>query len=131
MPDDKNKGISDQTRSSQSVPSNTEINETVTARMLQIAGAKNDYIPTQAQVDKILELQEKGMDYTHDERTRFSPKRKADLILAIIVIVTFLIIFILALFFAKEYLGEIITGFVGLLTGGIGGYSYAQVRKDN
>lgn len=40
------------------------VNETFMAHAMQIMNA-NSYTPTQAQVDKMLSLQEKGMDYTH------------------------------------------------------------------
>lgn len=108
------------------------IDETVTAHMMQIFGNQSQqYMPTQAQVDKILDLQEKGMDYTHEERTKFSPIQKTDLIVIIVVIITFLIIFALSVFYAKEYVGEIIAGMIGVLTGGLGGYGMGRSKKDN
>lgn len=109
---------------------NPVIDENATAHMMQIFGSQaQQYMPTQAQVDKILALQEKGMDYTHKERTEYSPKQKTELTMFIIVLFVMLIIFILSLFFAKEYLGEIISGTVGFLAGGAGGYGVATRFK--
>ncbi len=106
------------------------IDEKVTAHIMQIFGNQaQQYVPTQGQVDKILELQEKGMDYTHEERKNFSPKQKIELIIFIAVIVVVFFIFVLALFFAKEYLGEIISGAVGFIAGGAGGYGFASKSK--
>ncbi len=59
-------------KASQSDANGSSVNETVLAQMLSIAGGQHQYVPTQAQVDKLLSLQEKGMEYTHDERTRIS-----------------------------------------------------------
>jgi len=108
------------------------IDETVTAHMARIIGNQSSqYIPTQAQVDKILSLQEKGMDYTHEERTVCSPKQKIQLTMFMVIIIVLIIIFTLSLFYAKEYLGEIISGTVGILAGGIGGYGIAGRYKNN
>lgn len=108
------------------------IDETVTAHMMQVFGEQNkQYIPTQAQVDKILALQEKGMDYTHKERTTWSPKQTIELIVFAIIIITLIGIFTLTLFYAKEYLGEVISGMVGLLAGGAGGYGYGRSHAKN
>ena len=79
------------------------IDETVTAHLLQIFGNQSQqYTPTQSQVDKILELQEKGMDYTHDERTHFSPKQWMNLGVLFITVSALLLVFLSCLFFAKE-----------------------------
>lgn len=108
------------------------INETVTSHMLRIFGNQaGQYVPTQSQVDKILALQEKGMDYTHHERTNSSPKQKAELIMFMTIIGVMVIIFILSLFFAKEYLSEIISGTAGFLAGGAGGYGFAKSKNKN
>ncbi|MCK4635333.1 MAG: hypothetical protein KAT32_00565 [Candidatus Moranbacteria bacterium] len=108
------------------------IDETVTAHMMQIFGNQSQqYMPTQSQVDKVLDLQAKGMEYTHEERTKFSPIQKTELTVIIVVIITFLIIFTLSIFFAKEYVGEIIYGMIGILTGGLGGYGLGRSKKDD
>ena len=108
------------------------INENVTAHMMQIFGNQTQqYVPTQAQVDKILDLQEKGMDYTHKERTKFSPRQITELTMFVAVILILLAVFVLSLFFAKEYLGEIISGAVGFLAGGAGGYGFAHSKKSD
>lgn len=114
------------------IPEKPIIDEVVTAHMLRIFGdQKQQYVPTQSQVDKILALQEKGMDYTHKERTNSSPKQKIELIIFIVIIIVILIIFSLSLFFAKEYLGEIISGIAGFLAGGAGGYGFAKSKNKN
>lgn len=108
----------------------TLIDETVTAHLLHIFGNQSQqYSPTQLQVDKILELQEKGMDYTHDERTHFSPKQWMNLGVLLITVLALLFVFVLSLFFAKEYLGEIVSGLVGLLAGSFGGYGMGSRSK--
>ena len=97
-------------------------NETVVAQMLQMTVGKQ-YQPTQQQVDKFLSLQEKGMDYTHEERTKFLPSQLIDsgkfLVIAILVVG----VFMFSAFWAKEYLGQIISGLFGLFAGGGIGYS--------
>jgi len=104
-------------------------NETVQAHMLQIMG-QQQYIPTQSQVDKILAIQEKGMDYTHQERCQNSPHQKIIFISFIMAIITLLVIFTLTLFFAKEYLSQVVSGVFGILAGSGIGYGYGKHSKD-
>lgn len=55
------------------------------AHMLQMFGdASNTYKPTESQVDKILALQEKGMDYTHAERTKLLPQHIMGIVLVLV-----------------------------------------------
>lgn len=123
MPHDHNHTSSSAASSDQEARRGTLIDETVTAHLLQIFGNQSQqYTPTQSQVDKILELQEKGMDYTHDERTHFSPKQWMNLGVLFITVSALLLVFLSCLFFAKEYLGEVVSGIVGLLAGSFGGY---------
>lgn len=115
------------------------INENVTAHMMQIFGnSSQQYIPTQTQVDKILELQEKGMDYTHKERMQdkehFSPREKKDLIMSIFIVGVLLVILILSMIFAEQYVGEVMIGTLGFLVGGAGGYGIGRskdISEDN
>jgi hypothetical protein len=104
-------------------------NDVVEARMLQIMG-QQQYVPTSAQVDKILELQEKGMDYTHDERTRVSPQQKLAFSAFVIVAVILVAVFVLTLFFAKEYISQVISAVLGLVAGGAGGYGIGKSRSN-
>lgn len=105
-----------------------ETNEIFMAQAMKIFGTQKHYSPTEAQVDKILAMQEKGMDYTHKERTELSPKQKIELVAVIVVVLVLLTVFIFSVFYAKEYLSEIITGLVAFLTGGAGGYGFAKGR---
>ncbi len=106
------------------------IDETVTAHLLQIFGNQGQqYVPTQAQVDKIIGLQEKGMDYTHKERTNFSPKQKIEVGVFAGVMVVLVGMFIFSVYKVPEYSGEIISGLIGLISGGIGGYGYGSKKK--
>lgn len=108
------------------------IDENVTAQILQIFGNQsNQYVPTQAQVDKILDLQEKGMDYTHEERKNFSPKQKMEITFFLSAVVILVVVFVLCLFFAKEYVGEIVSGLIGFIAGGAGGYGIAKSKVNN
>jgi hypothetical protein len=102
------------------------ITEEMGMQIMRYFGPQNQYQPTQAQVDKILALQEKGMDYTHKERTKISPKQVTGLIVLGIGVVVLLAIYFSCLFYAKEFLGEVIAGIVGLLTGGLGGYGIGK-----
>jgi uncharacterized ion transporter superfamily protein YfcC len=117
---------------SQPVPSGQQpsdrplIDETVSAHIMQMFGNSQQYQPTQAQVDKILSLQEKGMDYTHEERTCFSPKQKIELAIFVCSIIVLVLVFLHTLWYAKEYLGEVIASIVGFLAGGSAGFAYAK-----
>lgn len=107
------------------------IDEQVTAHLLQIFGnpGQQQYVPTQAQVDKILSLQEKGMDYTHEERIKFSSKQKLELSFFGITVLVLVIVFLLTLFFAKDYLREVITGILSFVAGGAGGYGIGKANS--
>lgn len=108
----------------QDMDSTPVINENVIAHIMQIVGSQS-YQPTQAQVDKMLAMQEKGMDYTFKERNTFT----ADRITKLIVLVVFVGIYVFSVYTVPQYVGEIISGMIGFLTGGIGGYGYAQSRR--
>ena len=69
--------------------------------------------------------------FTHKERTKFSPRQITELTMFVAVILILLAVFVLSLFFAKEYLGEIISGAVGFLAGGAGGYGFAHSKKSD
>ena len=106
------------------------VSEAVTAQMLQIFGDQGGrYKPTEAQVDKILALNEKGMDYTHKERTSFSPTQKIEVGVFVSVVIALVAILWIVVSKAPDYLGETITGIIGFLTCGFGGYSFAKTRN--
>lgn len=106
-------------------------NETVTAHLMQIMGA-NRYRPTEAQVDKMLALQEKGMDYTYNERTKFNAPLIYNLIIILIIIVSAGAAFVFTAIKIPQYLDVVIAGLISFLTGGAGGYGLgrSQSRKD-
>lgn len=102
--------------------------ETFMAHVMQIMGSNGSYKPTERQIDKILELQEKGMDYTYKERTNFSPALITEIGLILLIVLTFFGLLFFVKQAAPEYLGETITGFIGVLAGGLGGYGYGKVK---
>lgn len=109
------------------------VSETFIAHAMQLMTA-NSYTPTQAQVDKMLSLQEKGMDYTHNERIHFSPQLISTLIVFAVLAAIIVGLFVFCVFFAPQYASQIITAAVSLATGAFGGYSYGTSKsrkKDN
>jgi hypothetical protein len=100
------------------------------ATAMQIMNA-NSYTPTQAQVDKMLALQEKSMDYVHHERTHFSPKLISTLLILVGIAIVFVGIFVFCVFYAPQYASQIISGFLGLVTGGVGGYGLGSKKTKN
>ena len=66
-------------------------------------------------------LQEKGMDYTHKERTCYSPRQKMDTIGFCVVIIVLVGVFVFSVFYVPQYLSQIISGTFGLLGGAAGG----------
>lgn len=109
----------------------SQVSEAMQAGMLQIFGDQEPYKPTKAQVDKMLALQEKGMDYTHKERTMWQPRQVSNLIVFSIIVFALLGIIALTAWLAKEYIGQVITGTVAFLAGGAGGYGFANRHKQS
>ena len=105
------------------------INERTVAAMLQITTGRAAS-PTPGQVEKMLGLFEKNMDYQHKENMAFLPKDILTVGCYVLALLILLSIFILCVFFAKEYLGEIVSGFLGLAAGGGLGYGFGM-RKNN
>jgi uncharacterized membrane protein (DUF106 family) len=101
------------------------------AGMMQIFGEQDTYKPTKSQVDKMLALQEKGMDYTHKERTMWRPQQLAQLIAFIITLIFFIVLIWLILTKAPQYTGEVVTAVVSLIGGGgVGfGIGYRKGRE--
>lgn len=115
------------------------ISDSVPEAVFQMMFAKfvnsDSYKPTEEQFDMLLRLKEKSMDYAHEERTQVSPQHKFDgnrrLITTVIVLSSFLVVFILVLAYAKEHLDKLITLFVGLLGGyGVGKSDLLSSKKD-
>ena len=109
-----------------------QMNERVVAQMLEISTGKQ-YIPTPGQIDRMLSLYEKDMDYTHEENKTYLPKDILGFITFLVIIAVVLAVFIFSAFYAKEYLGEIVSAILGLVAGGAGGYSYgmSKFKKKN
>jgi len=107
------------------------MNETVIAHMLQMSAGKQQYVPTNDQVDKIIALQEKGMDYTHKERTTYLPQNILQVCAFAFTVLVITGIFVFSAFYAKEYLGEIISGVFGLGAGGGIGYGFGSKKSKN
>jgi hypothetical protein len=103
------------------------MSESFMAHAMQIMNA-NQYTPTQAQVDKMLALQEKGMDYTHNERIHFSPALISALSVFGFLIIVLVGLFVFCVFYAPQYASQIISLAIGLATGGLGGYGYGSTR---
>lgn len=74
LPEEKNASPASEQKITQQLPDSGVLSEHVALRMMQI-GSGQSYTPTSEQVDKILSLQEKGMDYTHSERIQFLPSQ--------------------------------------------------------
>ena len=106
----------------------SHLTEEMAMQVMRVFGPQNQYEPTQAQVDKILALQEKGMDYTHEERMKISPKQKIEIGILIFGSIILCGVFVLCLLFAKEYLGQLVSGIVGLITGSFGGYGLGKSK---
>lgn len=110
-----------------------QLSEAFQASMLQIFGEQETYKPTKSQVDKMLALQEKGMDYTHKERTMWQPAQISQLIVLVIVLLFVIGILWVILTQAPQYTGQVVTSIIGLIGGtGIGyGIGYKKGRSSN
>lgn len=104
--------------------------ETMAMQAMQIITG-NQYNPTTEQVDKMLALQEKSMDYTHKDTHTFLPKDILEVGKFVFVILVGVALFVFATFFAEEYLGEIASALLGLLAGGGIGYGYGAKKRNN
>jgi len=104
--------------------------ETMAMQAMQIITG-NQYNPTTEQVDKMLALQEKSMDYTHKDTHTFLPKDILEVGKFVFVILIGVGLFVFATFKAEEYLGEIASALLGLLAGGGIGYGYGAKKRNN
>jgi hypothetical protein len=134
MPDDQasqGEVVQNNTKPNNETPSHPgQISEAFQAQLLQIYGNQGGgYRPTRQQVDKILALQEKGMDYTHKERMNVTAKQKVDMFLFGGVVVALIVIILIVAWKAPDQIGLAITGAIAFLTGGAGGYSIGKSKK--
>jgi hypothetical protein len=100
-------------------------NENLRVMMAQFM-SQNDigYQPTKRQFDRIIDIREKAMDYTHKERTQVSPKYKTDSILKFFFFIGAIVTVLFISERRPEYLDAVITAFLGF----IGGYGYAKQK---
>lgn len=103
--------------------------ETLQALMFQ-ANDSAVYKPSEKQVDKILELREKAMDYTFKERTSLHPKDILKTITLFGVILSFLIILWITVENAPEYTDAVIASIISLVGGGFTGYGLGRSKTD-
>lgn len=66
------------------------------------------------------------MDYTHQERTKFTAPLIYNLIVLLIVIVSVGAVFVYTSIYIPQYMDVVLTGLISLLTGGIGGYGFGS-----
>jgi hypothetical protein len=104
--------------------------ETMALQAMQIITG-NQYNPTTEQVDKMLALQEKSMDYAHKDIHTFLPKDILEIGKFIFVILVGVGLFVFATYEAEEYLSEIASALLGLLAGGGIGYGYGSKKRNN
>jgi uncharacterized membrane protein len=103
--------------------------EAFQATMMQLFGEQDTYRPTPKQVDKMLALEEKGMDYMHKERTMWQPRQIAELVSFVLILLFVVVLIWIILDKAPQYTGEVISVIVGLVGGGLGGYGYGAKKS--
>jgi len=118
-----------------SVSTSDSVTETTFEMMVAKVMDSNSYKPTEAQFDMILKLKSQSMEYDFKQKTQVSPQRRFDgnrnLILTVIVLVSFLFVFTLVLAFAPEHVDKLISLFAGLLGGyGVGKSNLLSIKKD-
>jgi hypothetical protein len=99
------------------------------------AFTSDQYRPTEKQVDKMFQLQEKAMDYTHKERTQVLPQHKFDRLVEftmfLISIIFLGIIFIFVILKKPEYTDLVITSIVAFIGGyGLGNTKFLKSRNN-
>ena len=90
--------------------------------VLQRVLGDSSVTPNEKQVDEILSQRSKVYDYIHDDRKRESSDKKFYFAGALF---SSLIIVVLVLFFAKEFLTQVIS----LIIGAFGGYGIGRSQK--
>ncbi len=103
----------------------SESEKTMTVLMQKVMGGDGSFEPTEEQVDEILAQKSKIIDYIHADKKQDS-KDGRFYFLALLIGVG--VIILCVLFFAKEYLTQIVSAIVGAL----GGYGVGkgQQKKD-
>ena len=97
--------------------------ETSFSVMLQKVLGENQFTPTEKQVDEILSQRSKVYDYIHEDKKIDSADKKFYFKWAL---VGSLVVVILVLFFANEFLTQIIS----LIIGAFGGYGIGKAQNN-
>lgn len=84
---------------------------------------QTSYKPTEAQVDKILLLEEKKMDYAYKSQMTIPAKYKWDYYKDLIYLALSISVLCLVLIYKPEFTTEVLTLVIGLLGGGAVGYT--------
>jgi hypothetical protein len=110
-------------------PPGNHSQETLSVLLAQASGG-NSYQPTEKQVDKLLELREKSMDYISKERTSLLPKDVLKFLTLIAFLIALLVIFIFVILKTPEYTETVLVGIIGFIGGGVGGYGIGSKNSN-
>jgi hypothetical protein len=91
----------------------------------QAMGNPNAYKPTKEQVDKILALDEKTIDYTREDKKDAFSKYKIENKKEIFYFITVLGVLALVVIFKPEYSSQALSA----LLGGLGGYGFRNQKE--
>lgn len=100
----------------------SESEKSMTVLMQKVMGGEGSFEPNEEQVDEILAQKSKIIDYVHQDKLRDSKDRRFYFLGILIALVT---VVLLVLFFAKEYLTQI----VSLIVGAFGGYGVGKSQQ--
>ncbi len=100
----------------------SDTEKTMTVLMQKVMG-EGSFVPTEKQADEILTQRSKIIDYVHNDKIRDSKDKRFyfGCFLA-----GSLIVVLCVLFFAKEYLTQVIS----LIVGALGGYGFGKSQQD-
>ncbi|MDQ5953199.1 MAG: hypothetical protein QG551_427 [Patescibacteria group bacterium] len=91
--------------------------------LLQKVIGTDSFNPTEQQVDEVLSQRRQVLSYVHEDRKQESTDKKFYFTLTLVATT---VIILLVLFFAKEYLTQVLS----LIIGGLGGYGIGKTQKD-
>ncbi len=90
--------------------------------LFQLAIGKPSYQPTEKQVDEILSQRGKVIDLVHKDKIRESSDKKYYFTVTFVCSLT---VVVLVLFFAKQYLTQVLS----LIIGASGGYGFGRSQR--
>jgi hypothetical protein len=93
----------------------------------QAMGNPNAYKPTKEQVDKILALDEKTIDYVREDKKEAHSKYRLDSQKEIFYFITIIGILLIIIIFKSEYTSQALS----VLLGGIGGYGFRGQKESS